>query len=96
MADIKLKPCVVCDGKIVPIWYVVRVSQAMIQTRTANQVLGLAQMIGGNLALGEVMAPEPECVIVMGDADPSLMTEFNVCQNCFLMKEFNLALMMGQ
>jgi hypothetical protein len=90
----ELKPCAVCEGKIAPLWYVVRFSMAMISPRAANGVMGLAQIFGGNLALAEVMAPEPDCVKVMGDEEPELMTEINICQSCVLEKSLNLAMLM--
>lgn len=90
----ELKPCAACKGKITPIWYVVRISQAMLKPQAANGVLGLCQMFGGSLALAEAMAPEPDCVLVMGDKEPSLMTEINVCQQCFLMKPLDMAILM--
>jgi len=54
--------------------------------------MGLMQMFGGNLALAEAMSPEPDCVMVMGDEEPSLMTELFICQECFLAKPVELAL----
>ena len=92
----ELKPCAACHGKIAPIWYVVRISQAMLNPRAANQTLGLAQMFGGNLALAEVMSPQPDCVLVMGDAEPGLMTELSICQNCFLMGKVELPILMEE
>ena len=44
------------------------------------------------LAVAEAMSPEPDCVLIMGDEEPSLMTELFVCQECAMMKDFNLAL----
>ena len=90
----ELKPCAQCGGKITPIWYVIRVSQAMIKPGAGNQVLGLMQILGGSLALAETMAPEADCVLVMGDQEPSLMTELHICQECFLMGSPNLAVLM--
>lgn len=89
----ELKPCAVCKGKLTPIWYVVRISMAMLKPTAANGVLGLQQMLG-SLALAEAMAPEPDCVLVMGDEEPALMTEINVCQQCFLMKPLDMAILM--
>jgi len=90
----ELKPCAQCGGKITPIWYVVRISQAMIKPQSGNQVLGLMQILGGSLALAETMAPEADCVLVMGDQEPSLLTELHICQDCILMGHQNLALLM--
>lgn len=95
----ELKPCAICKGKIVPVWYVVRISQAMLKPSAANSTLGLVQHFGGlgnpgALAVAEAMSPEPDCVMIFGDAEPSLMTEVTICQNCFLMGELNLAMLM--
>ena len=90
----EMRPCAKCHGKVAPIWYVLRVSQAMINPRAGNQVLGMMQMLGGNLALAETIAPEPDCVLVMGDKEPALMTELNLCQGCFMEGGIDLALLM--
>lgn len=71
----ELKPCAVCKGKITPMWYVVRFSMAMLKPQAANGVMGLMQMLGGSLALAEAMAPEPDCVVVMGDKEPARSLE---------------------
>ena len=92
----ELKPCAACHGKLAPIWYVMRISQAMLNPRAANQTLGLAQMFGGNLALAEVMSPQPDCVLVMGDVEPELMTEIAICQECFMMGKVELPILVEQ
>lgn len=97
----ELKPCAVCRGVITPIWYVLRISQAMLKPQAANGVLGLAQMYGGIAAPGalriaEAMAPEPDCVMIFGDKEPSMMTELNVCQPCFLGRLIEVALLMEE
>ena len=66
----------------------------MVNPQAGNQVLGLTQMFGGNLALAEVMAPDSDCVLIMGDKEPSLMTEMHICQECVLMKAIELAILM--
>jgi hypothetical protein len=94
----ELTPCAKCGGKLVPIWYVVRISMAMLARKATSSVLGLSQMFsagnplsGQALAIAEVMAPgADEAVIIAGDKDKSLMTEFNLCQQCYL--EGHLAL----
>jgi hypothetical protein len=92
----ELKPCAICKGKITPMWYVLRFSQAMINPKAGNQVLGMAQYFGGisALHLAEAMSPEPDCVMIFGDADKNLMTEVHICQECFLMKSVNMAMLM--
>lgn len=95
----EIKPCAVCKGKIVPTWYVLRISQAMLRPSAVNSTMGIAQMFGGidrpgALAIAEVMSPDPDCIMVLGDLKPELMLEIYVCQNCALMKDVNIAMLM--
>ena len=87
----ELRPCAVCHGKLVPIWQVIRVSMAALDRRNAQRVLGMTQFFDGNLALAEAITSSDDCVMVLGDKDPSMMTEFNICQTCFLKGPINLA-----
>lgn len=94
-----LKPCAVCKGKIVPIWYVIRISQAILNPGAARSTLGLVQHFGGiekagALAIAEAMSPEPDCVMIFGDKDAGLMTEIFVCQKCFLHEPLDMAVLM--
>lgn len=85
----QLRPCDGCNGPLLgkglyktAMWYVVRVTQAMVSQK-ANQVMGLAQIFNGCLGLAEVMAPEPdEAVLILGDKEPQLMTELLLCMEC--------------
>jgi len=78
-----LHVCDSCGGAVGLQFYVIRVSVAMVMAREANQVLGLAQMLGGRLGLAEVFAPDDNAVMVFGDEDKSLMDELLICTNCF-------------
>lgn len=92
----ELKPCAACKGKLVPIWYVVRVTQAMVNASVANEVLSLVMRFGANdagLAVAEAMAPEPDCVMILGDKEKALMTELHICQSCFIDKFSDLAVL---
>jgi hypothetical protein len=90
-----LKPCAVCGGPLPPIWQVVKVSMAALDRNATNSVLGVSQILGGSgqaLAIAEVMAPgAEEAVMIAGEKDDSLWAQFNVCQACYLTKNFNLA-----
>lgn len=59
-----------------------RVSGAMV-TAKASQVLSLTQCVGGSLKLAEEFSPDPQTVIVAGDADPNLETELLICGHCY-------------
>lgn len=43
------------------------------------------------MALAELMSPESDCVVIMGDKEPKLTTEIHICQECFLMKPLDMA-----
>lgn len=95
----ELKPCGVCQGKLVPVWYVLRISQAMLKPHVANSVLGLAQHFGGIqkpgvLAIAEAMAPEANCVTIFGDVSPELMIEIHICQECVLLRKVDLGMLL--
>jgi hypothetical protein len=70
----------------------------MLKQSAFNSTMGLVQHFGGMrnpgaLAVAETLSPEAECVMIMGDEQPSLMTEIALCQQCYTMKEVNLALL---
>lgn len=78
-----MKPCIVCGGKVTPMWFVVKISPAVLNPENTNNVLGLNAILGGNaLTLAEVMAPDDNAVIVASDKYPELENIFHVCQTC--------------
>ncbi|MBP8055166.1 MAG: hypothetical protein KA314_04960 [Chloroflexi bacterium] len=88
----ELRPCDQCRGKLAPIFYVVRVSLAVIKADAANATLGLMQMFRGNLGLAEAFSPQPNAITVAGDEEPKLWTELFLCQDCYV-GEVNLAML---
>jgi len=91
----QLRPCDVCGGKIAPSFYVVRTSIALFKPQATQQTLGLAQYFGGNLGLAEIFSPDEDAVVVAMDNEEhkELMSEFFICQNCYLTKPIDLALL---
>ena len=91
-----LQPCIACNGALVgpaaggPIFYVVDVTQAMLDERATRQVLGLDQILGTGhagaaLGLAEVMAPNAEgAVKLFSEMDPQLKSRLFFCQNCYV------------
>jgi len=92
----ELRPCDACGGPHHGQFYVLRMSLAMVKPRAANQVLGLTQIFGGALGLAEVMAPEAEAVMILGDAEPALWSEYHLCNSCTLEQPINIALLMSR
>lgn len=96
----ELRPCDSCNGPLIgkgptanPLWYVVRVTQAVVSQK-ANQVMGLAQYFNGDLGLAEVMAPEPDkAVLVLGDENKELLTELFLCMECAVTPRKSVAIL---
>lgn len=93
----ELKPCALCHGPLLKppmgCWYVIRISHAMVNPRAARQVVGLDLMFGGALGIAEAMAPDADgAVTIVGDKEPSLMTELHVCFECYSGKLQDLAI----
>jgi hypothetical protein len=90
----EIRMCDNCDGPVSQMFYVARFSIALIKPDAGNQVLGLARMFRGSMALAEVMAPEPDCITVaMDDKEhQGLTTELLLCTNCYC-GNVNLALL---
>lgn len=81
----ELRPCDKCNGPLAPSWYVIKLSQCMLDRNATNQTLGLTQMFGGNLAIAELMGSQADrAVVVLGDEIDGLWTELLVCQSCVL------------
>lgn len=71
-----MKPCPVCGGTVAPFIYEVTVKRHLVIPAKANQMLGLTQMLGGSVALAEVMGPHSNITEQMDEH-----TVF-VCQDC--------------
>ena len=77
----ELRPCDICRGTIVPIFYRMQVKfqQTMVDKSSVDQVLGTAQIFGGNLSLGSMMSPNSDATRALGY---ELTKEFVICANC--------------
>lgn len=94
-----LRPCDACNGPLQgkpggvrsATWYVVRVTQAMLNPKAAGRTLGLAQFFGngdmaapGALTLAEAMGDcGDDAAMILGDKEPELMTELFICFDCY-------------
>jgi len=63
----ELRPCDNCGGSIVPFFYRLTVSfrQLGLDRKAINQVLGTAQILGGNMLLGSMMSPNQDATFEM-------------------------------
>lgn len=80
----ELRPCDNCGGKLQVVFFVMRVSQAVVNVGAVNEHLGLQQMLGGSPKLAEVFSSQPDIALVLGDKEPNLMHEFILCNGCSL------------
>ena len=88
----EIRPCDNCGGVIVPIFYVVRTSIAVFNADATNEMLGLARMFRGSLALAETMGSQPEAVKIGGEENKELWVEIYLCQDCYV-RNVNLAVL---
>lgn len=79
-----LRPCDNCGGPIAPFFYRLKISfrQLGIDPAAVNQVLGTAQIFGGNLALGSLMSPDSDTATEMPGYQ--IDTDLFLCSNCVL------------
>jgi len=91
MKTSELRPCDNCGASIAPIFYRVKVSlrQMMIDRTAVNQVLGTAQIFGGNLRLGSIMSPNRDAAVEMPayQIDKDLV----LCQECATDPDFSIS-----
>lgn len=94
----ELPICVECDKPVLrpesrgP-FYVIRSSLAMVNPKAASGVLGLTTIMSAGgpptpaaINVAEALAPDAEgAIMILGDKEPALMTEFALCQDCALM-----------
>jgi hypothetical protein len=94
-----LRPCFFCSGNIVPLFYLVRISAAIVLPKAAHRVVELTEIMGGMantsaLHVAESLAPDADCVKILGDEERDLMTQLCICQECFTTKALCLATLM--
>lgn len=85
------RPCDNCDtADMIPLFYVLRISQALYNPRSVQQTMGINMMLGGAIQLAEVLSPDPEAITVLGDKEKGLQTELHLCHDCVLTKNLNV------
>lgn len=79
-----LRPCDNCGGSIVPFFYRLRIEfrQLGIDRTAVNQVLGTAQILGGNLLLGSMMSPDKDATFEL----PGYQVDSDIflCSDCVM------------
>lgn len=97
----ELKPCAKCGGKLEgqhgsPIFYVINVSQAVLNPTAINHVLGMHQYFQGKaLGLAELMAPDSdEAAVVLAEQPGIEWTKLFLCMDCGMAGDINIAELM--
>jgi hypothetical protein len=93
----ELRVCDACGGSVLPMFFVVRLSAAILSPDAAKDVWKLVQMLGGMrtrgaLATAEALVPEPDCIKILGDEDSELITQLFICTGC-VAKDLNLLML---
>lgn len=94
-----LRPCDRCGGPVGFQFYTVRTSLTFVKLQAVQQFAGMHMFFGGraSAALIENFAPEAaDAVIVAGDQEPKLMTEFVICSGCYLDHPIDLPMLTEQ
>lgn len=80
----QIPACAKCGKPVGMGGYQLDISQMLIDPMAAQQQVGLAMMLGGNLALAGAMGPNGDVLKAVGLMEPSLMVNVSICQSCAL------------
>ena len=87
--------CVCCDKGVAhsgaPIFYRITLEMFGIDGQAVRRQTGLEQVLGGHARLAQVMGPDDDIGIPVGDAMVGL-----VCQQCMCSPDTILAIVLGQ
>ena len=82
----ELRCCDKCGGQIAPVFHIVEVTQAIVDSAAVNREYGMVQMMGGSVALASAMGVEEDVVKMVPHS-----TKLILCQDCGMSGELNLA-----
>lgn len=78
----ELRPCSLCGGELVPVFYTVKIQQHDVKLDEIKKTAGLAQFFGGGgpgLKLAQVMGPDNHVTQALGKEE-----EFILCNTCMI------------
>jgi hypothetical protein len=84
MVKTRIKPCESCGGKLGPIFYVVKVAQAVVNVGAVNRHVGMTQHFQGHAALAAVFSPDETLEEIAEGPDANRWPEATICADCFL------------
>lgn len=80
----RIRNCELCGGTIGPVFYVVKLAQALVNYAAVNRHAGMTQMMQGNAALAEVFSSDRTLEILFQGEDANKWPEVTICQDCCL------------
>lgn len=75
----KIRPCESCEGKIGPVFYVIKSSRMMVNYNAVQRHAGLTMMLGGHEPLAAIFSPDSSLETELDTSD-----EVVLCQDCVL------------
>jgi hypothetical protein len=86
----RIQKCQKCNGAIGPVFYVVKVAQAVVDYGAVQRHAGLMAMMGGNAAIADVFSPERSLETVIEGDDANAWNEAIICQKCGVESEVTM------
>lgn len=80
----RIQLCEQCNGKIGIDFYIVKLSQAIVDVNAVNRHLGMTQHFQGNSTIAEVFSTDDTLEHVMHGEDANKWPEMVICQKCFV------------
>lgn len=87
-----LRPCANCEGSVNPNFHEIRIRDGFINVRAVRGYLGMADGMGFGPAITDIMSPDAGRGASLMD-EPNCTSRFFLCQDCFLLKEVNIAVL---
>lgn len=81
MTDARIRPCEKCGGPIGPDFYVIKMSQVVVDYDAVSRYQGLA-LYFKNLELADVFTPDVTLSKVVSGPDANRWQELVICRDC--------------
>jgi hypothetical protein len=83
MEDKLIRQCEKCGGPIGPDFYVIKMSQAIVDYNAVSRLQGLSQYFG-NYEIAKAFSPDKTLAVLVDGADANKWKEMVICQGCMV------------
>lgn len=83
MNEMLIRQCERCGGPIGPDFYVIKMSQAIVDYNAVSRLQGLSQYFG-NYEIAKVFSPDKTLAVLVDGNDANRWKEMVICQGCML------------